>query len=92
LHNPLGYPEEIPDLSMGLALEAVLHHKKYQIPSADDIWEWDREREDVWDTASGKLKERLAIQEIFSISQANAVQKYSVEVAEGQRRWILDNL
>ena len=88
----LGYPEELPSLSMRLPLEEVVHRNKYQLPSDDDIREWYREREGVWDTVSDKLKERLAAQEIFSIPQAIAAQNYSAEVSKEQSRGILANL
>jgi nitroreductase len=88
----MGYPEELPDLSIRLPLEAVLHRNTYQIPSDDDIRGWYQEREGVWETVSDKLKDRLSQQGIYSIPQAIAVQKYSAAVAEEQSKGLLDNL
>ena len=88
----LGYPEHIPDLTMRLPLEAVVHRNKYRLPSNDDLREGYSEREGVWGNVSEKLKERLTEQGIFSIPQAIAVQKYSAAVAKEQCKGIEANL
>lgn len=88
----IGYPQKIPDLSMRLPLEAVVHRNKYRLPSDDIIREWYSERESVWNILSDKPKKHLTEQGIYSIHQAIAVQKYSAEVAKEQSRGILVNL
>lgn len=88
----MGYPEEVPDLSMRLPLEAVVHKNSYRLPTDDDIAEWYQERDNVWETVSDNVKERLAEQDIHGIAQALAVQRYSDEVTDKRSKGIRENL
>lgn len=88
----MGYPEEIPDLSMRLPLEAVVHRNTYHLPTDDDIAKWYKERDNVWETVSDNIKKRLAEQDINGIAQALAVQRYSVEVTDKRSKGIRANL
>jgi nitroreductase len=88
----IGYPDEEPDLSMRLPLDAVVHRNRYQRPSDEQIRAFYREREGVWDTVGEGLKERLAAQDIRSIPQALAVQRFSDQVTSARSTGILANL
>jgi nitroreductase len=88
----MGYPEEIPDLSMRLPLEAVVHRNLYRLPTDDDIAEWYKERDNVWETVSDNIKQRLAEQDIHGIAQALAVQKFSDEITGKRSKGIRENL
>jgi nitroreductase len=88
----IGYPDQSPDLSMRLPLDAVVHKNIYRLPSDDEINEWYKERDAVWDTVSDTLKEKLKEQNIFGIAQALSVQRYSKEVVERRSKGILENL
>ena len=88
----LGYPDESPDLSMRLPLEAVVHRNSYHKPTKEEVKAYYAERETVWEKVSDQLKERLSTQGIFSIPQAIAVQKFSDEVTSERSMGILDNL
>jgi len=88
----IGYPAQLPDKSMRLPLDAVVHKNYYHMPSNDDISEWYHERDDVWETVADNVKERLAKKEIFGIAQALAMQKFSPEVIQKRSRNILENL
>ena len=88
----LGYPDETPELSMRLPLEAVVHRNGYRIPTDDDIAAWYEERDGVWKTVSDAVKEGLAKQKIHGIAEALAVQRYSKEVVRERNKGILDNL
>lgn len=88
----IGYPNEWPAFSMRLPLEAVVHKNIYVLPSDNEINEWYKERDAVWDTVADTLKERLKEQNIFGIAQALAIQRYSEEAVEKRSKGILDNL
>ncbi len=88
----MGYPRTIPDLSMRLPMDAVVHRNRYRMPSDNDINEWYRERDAVWETVSENRKQMLAEQGIAGIAQALSVQKFSPEVVERRSRGILNNL
>jgi nitroreductase len=88
----MGYPEEIPDLSMRLPLDAVVHRNTYKLPTDDDIAEWYKERDNVWETVSDNVKRRLAEQDIYGIAQALAAQRYSDEVTDKRSKGIRENL
>jgi len=68
----MGYPEDIPDLGMRLPLDAVVHRNTYKLPTDDDIADWYKERDNVWETVSDNVKKRLAEQDIHGIAQALA--------------------
>jgi nitroreductase len=88
----IGYPDQTPDLSRRLPLEAVVHRNAYQHPPDEQLKAYYAEREDVWDTVSEDLKERLATQGIYSIPQALAVQRFSDQVTARRSEGILRNL
>jgi nitroreductase len=88
----IGYPDQDPELSMRLPLEAVVHRNAYQPPSDEQIRAYYAEREGVWDTVSEELKERLATQGIHSIPQALAVQRFSDQVTAQRSEGIVSNL
>lgn len=88
----IGYPDESSELSMRLPMDAVVHKNTYRIPRDEDIIKWYEERDNVWNTVSDKLKEKLKKQNIYGIAQALAVQKYSKEVIEKRSKGILENL
>jgi len=88
----MGYPEKTPDLSMRLPLEAVVHRNSYHMPSDDDINKWYEERDNVWETVSNTIKERLSKQDIHGIAQALAMQKFSSKFIEKRSLKILENL
>ena len=88
----MGYPEETPDLSMRLPLEAVVHRNTYKLPTDDNIAEWYKERDNVWETVSDNVKKRLTEQDIHGIAQALAVQRYSDEVTDNRSKGIRENL
>ena len=88
----IGYPEVTPKLSLRLPLDAVVHRNSYRIPTDDDINRWYAERDKVWEKVSEERKEKLKGQNIHSIADSLAVQRYSAEVTEQRSRGILDNL
>jgi nitroreductase len=88
----MGYPDEDNELSMRLPLEAVVHKNNYHIPTDEEISEWYRERDNVWETVSDNLKARLKEDNIFGIAQALAKQRYSKEVVEKRSQPIIENL
>ncbi len=88
----MGYPDETPDLSMRLPIEAVVHRDRYRIPSDEDINSWYHERDQVWDKVSDKVKEKLRKDNISGIAQALAVQKFSAEILAEFDQGMTDNL
>ena len=88
----MGYPDESPDLSMRLPMEAVVHRDYYCIPTDQNIADWYRERDNVWETVSDRLKKKLAEENIHGIAQALAVQKFSQEIVTRRSRGIIENL
>jgi len=88
----IGYPDESPKLSMRLPMDAVIHHNEYHMPTDNDIIEWYRERDALWDNVSSKIKKRLAEQNIDGIAQALSVQKFSPEIVERRSKGIRRNL
>jgi hypothetical protein len=88
----IGHPDEDPELSMRLPLEAVMHRNTYQRFSDEQIKAFYRQREGVWDTVSAELKERLRQQGIHSIPQALAVQRFADQVTEKRSRGIVENV
>lgn len=88
----LGYPDVDPPLSMRLPLEAVVHRNRYRPPTDEDLDQWYRERDRVWESVPESRKESLQEQGIHGIAQALAIQKYSFEIAEKRSRGILRNL
>lgn len=88
----LGYPEQVPDLSMRLPLEAIVHRNGYKAFTDSQIEKFYEERDAVWNRIPEKRKAMLAEQNIFSIAQAVAAQKFSDQVTEERSRGILNNL
>lgn len=88
----LGYPDESPELSVRLPLEAVVHRNRYHRPTDEQIGQYYAERERVWDKVPGQRKAELAEQSIFSIPQAVVAQKFSDTVTSERSKGILDNL
>ncbi|HOP05681.1 MAG TPA: nitroreductase family protein [candidate division Zixibacteria bacterium] len=88
----LGYPEALPQKSMRLPLEAVVHRNCYHLPKAEDINRWYDERDHVWDKVPEERKNTLAQQNIHGIAEALSVQKFSREIVEKRSRGILKNL
>lgn len=87
-----GYPDEDPALSMRLPHEAVVHFEQYHLPSPEELGEWYKEREAVWEKTSPERKQKLAAEGIFSIPQAIRAQKYTRSALQARDRGILDNL
>lgn len=85
----LGYPEKLPELSMRLPNEAVIHRNAYRIPTEDDIASWYAERDRVWDRVPEARKQKLAAQGIGSIAEALSVQKFSNEIVSQRSRGIV---
>ena len=79
-------------MSTRLPLDAVVHRNSYRMPTDDNINEWYAERDKVWEKVSEERKEKLKGQNIHSIADSLAVQRYSDEVTEERSRGILDNL
>jgi len=88
----IGYPSKIPELSMRLPLEAVIHKNRYHTPTSEEINLWYQERDKVWDKVTEERKRWLNEQGIIGIAQALAVQKFSSEVVEKRSKGILNNL
>jgi len=88
----VGYPDESPELRGRLPLEAVVHRNTYRVLTDDEIRTVHKEREGVWETVKEELKERLRKENIHSIPQAVAVQKYSKQVVVGRSKGIVENL
>jgi hypothetical protein len=88
----IGHPDESPELRGRLPLEAVVHRNTYQIPTDDEIRTFYRERENVWETVNEEIKERLRKENVHSIPQAVAVQRYSKQVVAGRSKGIIENL
>jgi nitroreductase len=88
----IGYPDESPELRRRLPLEAVVHRNTYRVPTDDEVRTFYREREGVWETVKEEIKERLRKENIHSIPQAVAVQRYSKEVVVGRSKGIVENL
>ena len=88
----IGYPDESPGLRARLPLEAVVHRNTYRVLTDDEIRAAYRERERVWETVKEGLKERLRKENIHSIPQAVAVQRYSKEIVVGRSKGIIENL
>lgn len=88
----LGYPEHLPDLSMRLPLEAIVHRNGYKTFTDSQIEKFYTERDAVWDRVPEKRKKMLAEQNLFGIAQAVASQKFSDKVTEERSRGILENL
>ena len=88
----IGYPDESPALRMRLPLAAVVHRNDYQIPADEEIREWYKERDEVWNTMSEEQKEPLRKQGIHSIAQVVAAQKYSAQFTGERSKGIVENL
>ncbi len=88
----MGYPDQNRDLSMRLPIEAIVHRNDYKLPTDNDILEWYKERDAVWEKVSDKRKEMLAKENIHGIAQALALQRYSREEVEKRSRGIIENL
>ena len=88
----VGYPDESPGLRVRLPLEAVVHRNTYRVLTDDEIRTVYKERERVWETVREELKERLRKENIHSIPQAVAVQRYSKQVVVGRSKGIVENL
>lgn len=88
----IGYPAESPELSDRLPLRAVVHRNGYRIPSETDIGQYYEQRESLWYSLTDELKQSLAKQNIRSIPQAIAVQKYSEAIVNQVSEGILENL
>jgi len=88
----IGYPDESPELRMRLPLEAVVHRNSYKMPTDDEIKDFYRERDAVWETINDELKLKLSQQGIFSIAQALAVQRFAKVVVDKRSKGILENL
>jgi FMN reductase (NADPH) len=88
----MGYPDQNKKLSMRLPLEAVVHKNEYRIPGDNDILDWYRERDAVWDRVSDERKEMQAKENIHGIALALAVQKFSKNVVEQRSKGIIENL
>lgn len=88
----IGYPDESPRLRVRLPLEAVVHRNTYRVLTDDEIRVVYKEREGVWETVKEELKESLRKENVHSIPQAVAVQRYSRQVAVGRSKGIVENL
>ena len=88
----VGYPDESPGLRVRLPLEAVVHRNAYRVLTDDEIRTVYREREAVWETLKEEFKARLRKENIYSIPQAVAAQRYSKQVVVGRSKGIVENL
>ncbi len=88
----LGYPGTLPELSMRLPMEAVIHRNRYHRPTADDIHHWYEKRDQVWESVPESRKKDLSEQDITGIAQALSIQKFSPDIVEKRSRGILKNL
>jgi nitroreductase len=88
----IGYPDESPGLRARLPLEAVVHRNTYRALTDDEIRAVYRERESVWETVKEERKESLRKENIHSIPQAVAAQRYSKQVVVARSRGIVENL
>ena len=88
----VGYPDQEPGLSMRLPPEAVVHRNNYRSPTDDQIKEYYRERDAVWERVPDKRKEMLREQNIHGIAQAVAAQKFSDPDIRLRSEKIRDNL
>ena len=77
---------------MRLPLEAVVHRNAYRVLTDDEIRTVYREREAVWETLKEEFKARLRKENIYSIPQAVAAQRYSKQVVVGRSKGIVENL
>jgi FMN reductase (NADPH) len=75
----IGYPDETPELSMRLPLEAIAHRNSYHVPGDEELLAYYQERNEVWDGLPDQVKERLHGLGIHSIPQGVAYQKYRAE-------------
>jgi FMN reductase (NADPH) len=88
----LGYPEMLPQPSMRLPLEAVVHRNRYRLPTDDDLRTWYRERDQVWNSVPESRRKALAREGIAGIAQALSVQKFSPQIVAQRSRGILNIL
>jgi len=88
----IGYPSDIPNLSVRLPLEAVVHRNKYRRLSDNEIKEYYSIREKIWESVSDRKKEELSTQNIHNIPQALAKQKFSKEFTVSRSRRICNML
>lgn len=88
----IGYPDESPELSIRLPLDAVVHRNTYRVLTDDEVRIFYKDRERIWEVVSQELKEELRKENIYNIPQAVAVQKYSKQVVIGRSKGIIENL
>lgn len=88
----LGYPDEAPDASTRLPLEAVVHRNRYTVANDETVRRYYREREMVWDSLSEERKEKLRSQGIRNLPQAISAQRFTDEPTRTRSRGILDSL
>jgi dephospho-CoA kinase len=88
----LGYPDNIPNLSTRLPLEAVIHKNQYRSFSDSEIRNMYEERERFWELVGDARKKDLAKQGIHNIPQALAIQRFSDDVTRERSEKILENI
>jgi len=75
----VGWPDEEPELSKRLPLDAIVHRNEYRQFSDDEIRELYRDRESVWDTLPEELKSKLMEKGIHHIAHGIAGRKFTEE-------------
>jgi nitroreductase len=89
----IGYPDEEPQLSVRLPLEAVVHRDRYREPTDDELKKLYEERERVpWNQLTAGQQERLKAKGIDSVPKGIAARKYSPEFAQERSPGVITNL
>lgn len=88
----IGHPDEHPEQTSRLPLEAVVHHNSYHKPSDEDIRRWHAHFEAEWDTLSDAEKARLAAQGVQNMAQKLAREGCSAQFIEERSADIVRNL
>jgi len=89
----IGYPDEQPELSIRLPLEAVVHHDRYREFSDAELKALYAERErGPWEKLSPERREELKAQGINNVPQGLVRRKYSAEFSQKRSPGVIRNL
>jgi nitroreductase len=85
----LGYPDESPERRSRLPLEAVVHHNAYHIPTDEEIREYFKEKDALWEKLSEEERSEYMQRGITNWAQRIALGGYRPDLIRQDQENIL---
>lgn len=88
----LGYPDEEPPLRPRLPLAAVVHRNEYHIPTDDEICDFYKEKDALWNELNPDRKRTLEEKGIKNFAQAITLGHYTPKFIENESKKLIGNI